>query len=168
LFAVPARSEKQTAKLVADLAAIANAGFSRQAIAARLGPLAYDRELGGDALRADTWTLVYEPAGAAKPERFTVSFKRPLPSRDLLPKLGIQRPAVHSGDVHMQSRTIIDLAKRLSLETGYPLPAFRGYVISIYVDPEGLVETGERVPGSPVWGAKGSRITSFTAFLPRR
>jgi hypothetical protein len=168
LFAIPERSEKQTAKLVADLAVIANAGFSRQAIAARLGPLAYDRELGGDALRADTWTLVYEPAGAAKPERFTVSFKRPLPSRGLLPKLGIQRPAVHSGDVHMQSRTIIDLAKRMSLETGYPLPAVRGYVVSISVDPHGLVEIDEKVPGSPVWSAEGSQILSFNAFLPRR
>ncbi|HEV8581020.1 MAG TPA: hypothetical protein VGX68_18295 [Thermoanaerobaculia bacterium] len=167
LFAIPERSAKQIANLVDDLAAVANAGFSRQAIAARLGPLVYDSALGLDALHGDTWTLQYKPAGAAKPERFTISFKRPLPSRDLLPKLGIQNPAVRSGDVHMQSRTLFDRAKRLSMETGYPLPAVKGYVVSIHVDPEGLVEI-DKAPGSPIWSAEGSQILSLSAFLPQR
>jgi len=39
LFAIPGRSEGETARLLADLAAIANAGFTRQAIEARLGRL---------------------------------------------------------------------------------------------------------------------------------
>ena len=48
------------------------------------------------------------------------------------------------------------------------MPALRGYVIDLEVDPEGLVKTGQRAPGSPVWKAEGSRIISFGAFLPRR
>jgi hypothetical protein len=168
LFAIPERSESATAKLVAALAAIANAGFSRQAIAAHLGPLTYDSQRGEDVLRSETWSLSYEPAGAARPERFVISFKRPLPSRDLLPKLGILRPAVDSGDSHMQSRSIIDLEKRRSPETGYSLPAVKGYVVRIYVDPKGLVEIDEKAPASLVWSAEGSQISSFEAFLPRR
>ncbi|HEX4960101.1 MAG TPA: hypothetical protein VF173_04635 [Thermoanaerobaculia bacterium] len=168
LFAIPLRSEGETAKLVNDIAAVAKAGFSRQAVTARFGALTHDPRREVDAVRSATWDLEFSPPGAAKPERFTISFERPLPSRDLLPQLGIERPAVHAGDTHLQSRTIIDLAHRMSLETGYPLPAVAGYVIDISVDPKGLVETSEHVPGSPVWSADGSQIVSFAAFLPRR
>ena len=167
LFAIPGRSESGTARLLADLAAIANAGFTRQAIEARLGRLVHDPRENADVLHAGTWDLTYEPSGAARPERFTINFRRPLPSRDLYSRIGIERPAVRSGDVHMQSRDVFDQAHRSSPKTGYPSPALRGYVIDIGVDPEGLVKTDQRAPGGPVWKAEGSRIVSFSAFLPR-
>ena len=166
LFAIPLRSAGETAKLVKALAAVANAGFSRQAVMAHLGALTRDSGQNADVLHTETWDLTYEPAGAAKPQRFSVSFKRPLPSRDLLPKLDIRRPAVESGDTHLQSRTIFDQAKRLSLETGYPLPAVGGYAVSLEVDPQGLIETKDRIAGSPIWSAEGSQILSLEAFPP--
>ena len=55
--------------------------------------------------------LFYEPAGAAKPGQLTIDFKRPLPARDLLPRLGILKPAVRSSDTHQQSRTLFDQTK---------------------------------------------------------
>lgn len=168
LFAIPLRSEQETAKLVAALAAIANAGFTRQAVVAQFGPLTRDAGYNADVLHTDTWDLFYEPAGAAKPQRFSVSFKRPLPSRDLLPKLGILKPAVKSGDTHLQSRTIFDQAKRVSYETGYPLPAVGGYAVDISVDPHGLIQTKEWIGGSPVWRAEGAQIISFAALPPWR
>ena len=167
LFAIPLRSAGETAKLVKALAAIASAGFSRQSVVAHLGPLTRDPGQNADVLHTETWDLTYEPAGAAKPQRFSVSFKRPLPSRDLLPRLGIRKPAVESGDTHMRSRTLFDQAKRLSLETGYPLPAVGGYAISLDVDPHGLIETKGRLPGSPIWSAEGSQILSLEAFPSR-
>ena len=167
LFAIPERNEAETARLLADLAAIANAGFTRQAIEARLGRLVPDRWKETDLLHGATWDLSYAPSGAARPKEFTIHFQRPLPSRDLYSRIGIERPAVRSNDVHMQSRDVFDQAHRLSTETGYPMPALRGYVIDIGVDPEGLVKTDQRAPGSPVWKAEGSRILSFQAFLPR-
>lgn len=88
-------------KLVKALAAIANAGFSRQAVVAHLGALTRDPGRNADVLHTERWDLAYEPAGAAKPQRFSVSFKRPLPSRDLLPRLGIRKPEVRSGDTHL-------------------------------------------------------------------
>jgi hypothetical protein len=74
---------------------------------------------------------------------------------------------VRSGDTHLQSRTLFDQAKRLSPETGYPLPAVGGYAISLDVDPNGLIETKGRIAGSPVWSAEGSQIISLAAFPPR-
>lgn len=165
LFAIPQRNEQETAKLVAGLAAVANAGFTRQAIAAHLGPLAYDPQRGLDVLRTGTWTLDYKPTGAARPERIAIDFKRPLPARDLLPRLGIQRPGVISGDTHMQSRTVIDLAKRFSPEIGHLLPAVKDYGIRISVDQEGLIKTGEKRPGTPIWSAEGAQILSLSAYL---
>ena len=167
LFAIPLRSAGETAKLVKALAAIANAGFSRRAVVAHLGALTRDPGLSADVLHTETWDLTYEPAGAAKPQRLSISFKRPLPSRDLLPKLGIRKPEVRSGDTHMQSRTLFDQAKRLSPETGYPLPAVGGYAISLDVDPHGLIETRGRHAGSPIWSAEGAQIIFLEAFPPR-
>lgn len=163
LFAIPERSERETAKLVADLAAVANAGFTRQAVAAHLGPLTYDREWDEDILRSPTWTLKYSPAGAAKPKRFYLVFKRPLPSQGLLPRFGIQRPAVHSHDVHGIGRTIVDLDHPVSSETGYPMPALRGYIIDIQVYPKGLTAIDDH---SLAWSAEGSQIFSINAWLP--
>jgi len=167
MFAVPERSEAETARLLADLAAIANAGFTRQAIETRLGRLVPDPWKESDLLHGSTWDVTYHPSGAARPDRFSIQFKRPLPSRDLYSRVGIERPAVRSNDTHMQSRDIFDQAHRLSRETGYPMPALRGYVIDIEVDPKGLAITDRQAPGSPVWKAEGSRILSFGAFLPR-
>jgi len=164
LFAIPLRSANETVKLVEALTAVANAGFTRQAVVAHLGALTPDPGRNADVLRTETWELLYEPSGAARPQRFTVSFKRPLPARELLPRLGVQRPAVRSGDTHLQSRTLFDLAKGISLKTGYWLPAAGGYAISLGVDPQGLIETRERLPGSPVWSADGAQIISFDAF----
>jgi hypothetical protein len=166
LFSIPERSERETAKLVADLAAVANAGFTRQAVAAHLGPLVYDRYLGHDILSSPTWTLDYSPAGAAKPKRFYLVFKRPLPSRGLLPRLGITRPAVRSNDVHGIGRTIVDLDHPVSPETGYSSPALRGYVILIEVYPKGLTQIDEHFPFSLAWSAEGSQIFSIDAWLP--
>ncbi len=168
LFAIPLRSAGETAKLVKALAAIANAGFSRRSVVAHLGALTPDPGQNADVLHTETWDLIYEPAGAAKPQWFSVTFKRPLPSRDLLPKLGIRKPEVRSGDTHMQSRTLFDQAKRLSRETGYPLPAVGGYAISLDVDPHGLVETRGRHAGSPIWSAEGAQIIFLEAFPPWR
>jgi hypothetical protein len=167
LFAIPERSEAETARLLADLAAIANAGFTRQAIEARFGRLVPDRWQEKDLRQGPTWELTYHPSGAARPDELAINFKRPLPSRDLYSRIGIERPAVRSNDTHLQSRDVFDQAHRSSPETGYPMPALRGYVIDIEIDPEGLVETGQQAPGSPVWKAEGSRIVSFHAFLPR-
>ena len=75
---------------------------------------------------------------------------------------------MRSGDTHLQSRTLFDQAKRLSLETGYPLPAVGGYAISLDVDPHGLIETRGRHAGSPIWSAEGAQIISLEAFPPRR
>jgi len=166
LFSIPERSERETAKLVADLAAVANAGFTRRVIAAHLGPLVYDRYLGHDILRSPTWTLEYSPTGAAKPQRFYLVFKRPLPSRSLLPRLGIQRPMVRSSDVHRIGRSIVDLDHPVSPETGYAFPALRGYIIDIQVYPEGLTEIDTHDPTSITWSAKGSQIFSIGASLP--
>jgi hypothetical protein len=168
LFAVPLRNASETAKLVEALAAVAHAGFTRQAVVARLGALKPDPGHGADVLRTETWDLIYEPLGAAKPQRLTINFKRPLPARELLPKLGILKPAVRSNDTHLQSRDIFDqaISIRDSYKTGYPLPAVGGYAVEIHVDPEGLIEMKERTPGSPVWSADGARIISFTALAP--
>ncbi|MFL6236515.1 MAG: hypothetical protein ACJ76N_25520 [Thermoanaerobaculia bacterium] len=166
LFAIPLRNASETAKLVEDLAAVANAGFTRQAVVARLGALTPDPGHAADVLRTETWELFYEPMGAAKPQRLTISFKRPLPARELLPKLGILRPAVRSGDTHLQSRYIFDRAKRVSFETGYPLPAVGGYAVRLGVDPKGLIETRERSAGSPAWSADGAQILSLEALTP--
>ncbi|MFL6261591.1 MAG: hypothetical protein ACJ76Y_17995 [Thermoanaerobaculia bacterium] len=168
LFAVPLRNASETARLVEALAAVADAGFTRQAVVTRLGALAPDPGRNADILRTETWELFYEPIGAAKPRRFTINFKRPLPARELLPKLGIQRPAVKSGDTHLQSRTVFDLAKRSSPETGYPLPAVGGYAVSLEVDPNGLIATREWIAGSPIWSADGAQIIAFEAFPPWR
>jgi hypothetical protein len=168
LFAVPLRSGKETAKLVAALAAVANAGFTRQTVVARLGPLTPDAGHNADVLHTATWDLFYENAGAVKPQRFSVAFKRPLPSRALLPRLGILKPAVKSGDTHLQSRTIFDQMKRVSYETGYPLPAVGGYAVSLGVDLHGLIQTREWIAGSPVWSAQGAQIISLEALPPRR
>jgi hypothetical protein len=168
LFAIPLRSAGEAAKLVEALAAVANAGFSRQAVVAHLGALTRDPGRNADVLHTETWDLFYQPAGAAKPRRLSISFKRPLPSRDLLPRLGIRKPAVKSGDTHLQSRTIFDQAKRLSPETGYPLPAVGGYAVALSVDPHGLIETKGWIAGSPIWSAEGSRILSLAAFPPGR
>jgi hypothetical protein len=166
LFAVPLRSANETVKLANALAAVAHAGFTRQAVVAQFGPLTRDAGWNADVLHRETWDLFYEPAGAAKPQRFSISFKRPLPSRELLPKLGILKPAVRSEDVHLESRCIFDQTKRMSLETGYPMPAVGGYAVSLCVDPQGLIETREHAPGSPVWSAEGSQIISFEALPP--
>jgi hypothetical protein len=166
LFSIPERSERETVKLVSDLAAVANAGFTRRTIAAHLGPLTYDRQIERDVLLSPTWRLEYAPAGAAKPKDFYLVFKRPLPSRGLLPRLGITRPAVRSNDVHMQGRTIVDLDHPVSPETGYSSPALRGYVIEIEVYPKGLTEIDEHFPFSLAWSAEGSQIFSIRAWLP--
>jgi hypothetical protein len=168
LFAVPLRNASETAKLVEALAAVAHAGFTRQAVVARLGALKPDPGHGADVLRTETWDLIYEPLGAARPQRFTINFKRPLPAHELLPTLGIRKPAVSSNDTHLQSRDIFDqaISIRDSYKTGYPLPAVGGYAVEIHVDPEGLIEMKERTPGSPVWSADGARIISLAALAP--
>jgi hypothetical protein len=166
LFAIPTRSAAETAKLVEALAAVANAGFTRQAVVAHLGPLTHDPGRNADVLQTATWELFYEPAGAAKPGSLAIRFKRPLPARDLLPRLGILRPAVRSSDTHLQSRTIFDQAKKVSYETGYPLPAVGGYAVRLGVDPQGLIQTRERSGGSPVWSAEGAQIAFFEALEP--
>ena len=167
LFAIPLRSPGETAKLVKALAAIANAGFSRQAVVAHLGALTRDPAWNTDVLHTETWDLTYAPAGAAKPERLVIYFKRPLPSRDLLPKLGIRKPEVRAHDSHLQSRSIFDQAKRLSLEAGYPFPTVRGYALDLGVDPHGLIETKAWFAGSPIWSAGGAQIISLEVFSPR-
>ena len=166
LFAVPLRNASETAKLVEALAAVARAGFTRQAVVAHLGALTPDPGHGADVRRTETWDLIYEPLGAAKPQRLTINFKRPLPARELLLKLGVLKPAVRSSDTHRQSRTVFDRARPLSLETGYLLPAAGGYAIDLSVDPQGLIETGERTPGSPIWSADGAQIISLTVLPP--
>jgi hypothetical protein len=169
LFAIPLRSAGETAKLVKALAAIANAGFSRRAVVAHLGALTLDPAWNADVLHTETWDLTYAPAGAAKPQRLLIYFKRPLPSRDLLPKLGIRKPEVRSGDSHMQSRTIFDQAKRFSLETGYPFPAVGGYAISLDVDPHGLIQAKDWFIGGftwNTWSAEGAQIISLEAVPP--
>jgi hypothetical protein len=166
LFAIPLRSAAETAKLIDALTAIAHAGFTRKSIVAHLGALTLDRGWNADFLHTDTWELRYEPAGAAKPKRVAIDFKRPLPSRDLLSKLGIRKPAVSSGDSHMRTRTIFDQAKSLSPATGYPLPAVGGYAVSLHVDPHGLIDTKEMDGFSPVWSAKGAQIISLEALAP--
>ena len=102
LFAIPQRSARETAKLVESLAVIAKAGFTRRAIVARFGPLTNDPGWNADVLHTETWDLFYQPAGAAKPKRLSISFKRPLPSRELLPKLGLLKPAVRANDAHAE------------------------------------------------------------------
>jgi hypothetical protein len=171
LFAIPLRSPGETAKLVAALAAIAHAGFSRQAVVAHLGALTRDPAWNTDVLHTETWDLSYAPAGAAKPQRLVIYFKRPLPSRDLLPKLGIRKPEVRAHGSHLQSRSIFDQAKRLSLEAGYPFPTVSGYAVSLGVDPHGLIQTKDWVSGDFVWStwsAEGTQILSLEATLPRR
>jgi hypothetical protein len=54
LFAIPLRSAGETAKLVAALAAIANAGFSRQAVVAHLGALTRNPGWNTDVLHTET------------------------------------------------------------------------------------------------------------------
>jgi hypothetical protein len=166
LFAIPLRSASETAKLIDALAAIAHAGFTRKSIEAHLGALTLDRGWNADFLHTETWDLRYEPAGAAKPKRLLITFKRPFPSRDLLPKLGIRKPAVSSGDSHMRTRTIFDQAKSLSPDTGYPLPAVGGYAVSIKVDPHGLIDTKALNGFSPVWSAEGAQVISLEALAP--
>jgi hypothetical protein len=168
LFAIPLRSASETAKLIDALTVIAHAGFTRKSIEAHLGALTLDRGWNADFLHTDTWDLRYEPAGAAKPKRVAIDFKRPLPSRpsrDLVSKLGIRKPAVDSGDSHMRTRTIFDQAKSLSPATGYSLPAVGGYAVGLNVDPHGLIDTKEVRAFSPVWSAKGAQIISLEALV---
>jgi hypothetical protein len=168
LFAIPLRSAAETAKLIDALVAIAKAGFTRKSIVAHLGALTLDLGWNADFLHTDTWDLRYEPAGAAKPKRVAIDFKRPLPSRpsrDLVSKLGIRKPAVDSGDSHMRTRTIFDQAKSLSPATGYSLPAVGGYAVGLNVDPHGLIDTKEVRAFSPVWSAKGAQIISLEALV---
>ncbi len=166
LFAIPQRSARETAKLVESLAAIANAGFTRTAIVARFGPLTNDPGWNADVLRTETWDLFYQPAGAAKPKRLSISFKRPLPSRELLPKLGLLKPAVRANDAHAELLCIFDRAKPVSIETGYPMPAVGGYAVNLCVDRHGLIDTKENLPTSPVWSVEGTRIISLEALAP--
>jgi hypothetical protein len=166
LFAIPLRSAAETAKLIDALVTVAKAGFTRRSVVAHLGALTLDRGWNADFLHTDTWDLRYEPSGAAKPKRVVIDFKRPLPSRDLLSKLGIRKPAVMSGDSHMLSRTIFDQAKSLSPDTGYPLPAVGGYAVGLNVDPHGLIDTKEVWGFSPVWRAEGAQIISLEALAP--
>jgi hypothetical protein len=166
-FAIPERDASATAKLVEALAAVAHEGFSRASIVARLGPLAYDSGLGVEVLRQATWIVKYAPAGAAQPDSFRIELERPLPGRDLLPRLGIERPVVAAADVHMQSRRILDLAHPTPAETGYALPAAGGYAVDVRVDPQGLVRVPGHEAGSPLWSAEGAQIIALQAFPPR-
>ena len=146
--------------------AIADAGWTRQAIEARLGKLTPNSGSDEDQIERELWSLEFEPAGAAKPERVHIAFRRPLQGADLIRRLGIEEPRITAGDTHMQSRGVIDLKHRLSLETGYPLPARGGYALDIEVSREGLIETKEEYPASTVWRTDDPQILWLTALAP--
>ena len=55
---------------------------------------------------------------------------------------------------------------RLSMETGYPLPARGWYALDIEVSREGLIETKEEYPGSIVWRTDHPHILWLTALAP--
>ena len=165
-FAIPERSAAETTKLTDDLVAIADAGWTRQAIEARLGKLTPNSGSDEDQIERELWSLEFEPAGAAKPERVHIAFRRPLQGADLIRRLGIEEPRITAGDTHMQSRGVIDLKHRLSLETGYPLPARGGYALDIEVSREGLIETKEEYPASTVWRTDDPQILWLTALAP--
>lgn len=166
-FAIPRRTAAESARLLEALAAVAEAGFSRAAVEKHFGVLSYDKGWNQDEVKGETWHLKFKPAGAPLARELVVSFKRPLAGSSLLPRLGIPVWRVTSPDVHLQSRSIDEWPTRLHPETGYPMPAFKGYVLDIEVDEEGLVKTNEESPGSPVWRAEEPLIRSFHAFLPR-
>ncbi len=165
-FAIPERSAAETAKLTDDIVAIADAGWTREVIEARFGRLTPNPGSDEDLIERELWSLEFEPAGAAKPERVHIAFRRPLQGADLNRRLGIEEPRITAGDTHMQSRGVIDLKHRLSLETGYPLPARGGYALDIEVSREGLIETKEEYPASTVWRTADPQILWLTALAP--
>jgi hypothetical protein len=165
-FAIPERSAAETAKLTDDLVAIADGGWTRGAIEARFGKLTPNTGSDEDRIERELWSLEFRPTGAEKPERVHISFRRALAGADLIRRLGIEEPRITAGDTHMQSRGVIDLKHRLSLETGYPLPARGGYALDIEVSREGLIETKEEYPASTVWRTDHPQILWLTALAP--
>lgn len=99
-FAIPERSAAENARLTDDLAAIADAGWTRQAIEARFGKLTPNPGSDEDRIERELWSLEFEPAGAAKPERVHIAFRRPLQGADLIRRLGIEEPRITAGDTH--------------------------------------------------------------------
>jgi hypothetical protein len=166
-FAVPVRTDQETAKLVEGLAAVARAGFTRQAVEERFGKLVHDPAHEEDVVAGETWKLRFEPPGAAVARDLFLDLKRPLPGAALLPKLGIDSWRVVSGDTHLQGRHVVAWPRRLDPDTGYSAPSLQGYVLRLEVSREGLTETGEDYPGSPVWNADDPQVVSVHAFLPR-
>jgi hypothetical protein len=165
-FAIPLRSEDETRRLTEAIGAVADARWTREAIERQWGALRPNVDKGADQLIFELWSLEFHPIGAAKPKRLHISFRRPLDGAALIRRLGIEEPRVTAGDVHQQSRGVIDFAHRLSLETGYPLPARGGYALDIEVADQGLVKTDEDYPASPVWKTDRPQITWITALAP--
>lgn len=167
-FAVPPRSAAETAKLTDDIVAIADAGWTRTAVEARFGKLAQRGGRNAEGIERELWSLEFRPAGAEKPQRVHIAFRRSLAGGDLIRRLGIEEPRITAGDTHMQSRGVIDMKHRLSLETGYPLPARGGYALDIEVSREGLIETKEEYPASTVWRTDHPQILWLTALAPMK
>ncbi len=165
-FAIPVRGAEETARLVEGLAAVARAGFTRRAVEERFARLAYDPGREEDQAAGETWTVRFEPPGAAVARELWVSFRRPLPAAALLPKIGIPEWRIVSGDTHLQSRHLVGWPRRLDPETGYSLPAVGGYVLRLQVSGEGLTQTTEEYPASPVWSSDDPQLLSFHAFRP--
>ena len=162
-FAIPLRSEAETARLVADVAAILQAGLTRSAIESRFGKLSLDTGWNRDVVRGPTWELTFEPAGRPVPNEVHLNFKRAIPAAGLLPVLHVGVPRVVAFDTHMQSRHLIDYAD--------PHPGrlrVRGYELELSVDKEGLVEASEPYHGaSLIWRGNPLRFTGISAELPR-
>lgn len=167
-FAIPVRSEAETDKLVEGLAFVAKAGFTRRAVEERFGRLTYDPSREEDVVAGETWQVYFEPPGAEVARELVVVLERPLPGAALLPKLGISSWRVVSGDTHLQGRHVVAWPRRMDPVTGYSLPSVEGYVLSLEVRRDGLIETEEDYPGSPVWRADDPQVSSFHAFLPRQ
>ncbi len=153
-FAFPARAAEDAKDLEGKIIALLGQEMSRDRFQSVLGALEKDGDWDRDVIRTGTWTFASEPAGAARPERFTFSFGPPIDAAGIIEALGVKKPVVVSTDVHMTSRIVADYGTRAFPEAG-------GYRIELHVEEKGLVSTKLDWPASVVWKAESYRIESI-------
>ena len=150
----------QTAGDVKDLEAkiieLLGGDLNRERFQSVFGALTKEEGWNRDIVRTDTWVFEAEPAGAYRPERFTLSFTPSIDAAAIIKALGIKKPVIVSTDVHMTSRIVADYETRA-------FPTAGGYMIELNVVEENLKPTDLHWPASMVWKAEGCRVDSIEA-----
>ena len=156
----PARTPMETRQLLVALNGLLRDGPSIDNLARHFKGLAPKADWTEFKVEGTGGWTAYVSSGASRSlKQVTFSFRPALPGRTLLATLGFRDPVVVAPDVHMQSRSVVDMARREEL---VDWPKVHGYEVSIHVDERNLRKTDEEWPGSPVWRSDELQVTGLS------